>query len=168
MSNITLENMTEELLDTEKLDVTIKKVTIEDISEIQSMMTDMNSFILNELKNSPYAKIDESPYVEDVTFDHISSILEELYTIIKDGTIIGYAQFGRNSSTNLHIYSLFVKSEYRGNGIGKITLQRITNYAKSNGYITITIRSVVSNIPSMNLYKSFGFEEYHVSLVKNI
>lgn len=164
--NISLEEMLEEAFDNKPV-VSFRKPTVEDMDEISNMMDEMDKFILSEYLKSPYAEgINKDSYSGKTTISDIEAIFKDLIIILKGEEVVGYVQFAKNSNENVHISSIYIKEEARGDGIGKRVLEFVELYAKKSGMKTVTIRCITTNVPAITLYKNFGFEEYHVSLVK--
>ena len=53
---------------------------------------------------------------------------------------------------------VFIKANYRGQGIGKQFLNWLTAYVTSNGYISLELNTYVQNYPSHKVYYNEGFE----------
>lgn len=56
------------------------------------------------------------------------------------------------------IKRMFVKSEYRGKGLGKLILDQLIMDARSIGYTTIRLDSPKFSIAAHRLYQSMGFQ----------
>jgi ribosomal protein S18 acetylase RimI-like enzyme len=68
---------------------------------------------------------------------------------------------GRKNRHKGHILSMYVQSELRGQGIGKILLQEAITQAKRLGGVEQLHLSVVTtNAAACSLYRSMGFEVY--------
>ncbi|NHC35032.1 GNAT family N-acetyltransferase [Scytonema millei] len=62
-----------------------------------------------------------------------------------------------------YIRSMYVKQQYRGQGIGKLLLGKLIDIAKAINEIEILLLDVVTNnMPAEQLYLSFGFQVYGI------
>lgn len=59
----------------------------------------------------------------------------------------------------MEIDNIFVKEEYRGQGIGTKLMSYLVSEAIHNKVVNVTLEVRVSNIVAINLYKKFGFHE---------
>jgi ribosomal protein S18 acetylase RimI-like enzyme len=65
----------------------------------------------------------------------------------------------------LHLETLAVSKNERGNGIGSKLLQFVLNYALSEGFSRIKLEVVETNPRARQLYERFGFEEVGIHKV---
>ncbi|MBU0467007.1 MAG: GNAT family N-acetyltransferase [Nanoarchaeota archaeon] len=82
------------------------------------------------------------------------------------GKIVGYitASFqGKTPYTKTKkksaIDDLFVLGEYRKKGIGKALINKTLDLSKSKGIKIVSLSVSSSNLPTLKLYKRFGFKE---------
>jgi GNAT superfamily N-acetyltransferase len=92
--------------------------------------------------------------VNPVAFCHVAEI---------DGEIVGIAIWFLNYSTwlgktGLYLEDLFVKPEYRGQGIGLEFMRTLAKLCIENGYERFQWWVLDWNEPSINFYKSIGAE----------
>ncbi len=74
-----------------------------------------------------------------------------------DGQVIGFL-CAHEMDRDLHIEELAVRHEWQGQGIGRQLMQTMVEYARRNGFRSVTLttfREVVWNEP---FYRSMGFE----------
>ena len=70
------------------------------------------------------------------------------------------------------LYDLFVKSEYRKKGIGRMLMNASKNFAEKNNISGIELSTAISNGTAQNLYESLGYERdleyynYYLSIKK--
>tara|TARA_B100001741_G_scaffold56796_1_gene44453 strand:+ start:898 stop:1356 length:459 start_codon:yes stop_codon:yes gene_type:complete len=70
------------------------------------------------------------------------------------------------------LYDLFVKSEYRKKGIGRMLMNASKNFAEKNSISGIELSTAISNGTAQNLYESLGYERdteyynYYLSIKK--
>ncbi|OKH52711.1 GNAT family N-acetyltransferase [Calothrix sp. HK-06] len=84
-----------------------------------------------------------------------------------DKKIIGIIAFHQESRIKTkhkaYIRSMYVKLEYRRQGIGELLLTELIVKAKATNEIEILLLDVVtSNVPAKQLYLSFGFKIYGI------
>ncbi len=87
----------------------------------------------------------------------------EVIFAIKDGVEVGFALFFHNFSTflgraGLYLEDLFVKPEYRGDGIGKQILKQLAKIAVERGCGRLEWWCLDWNKPSIDFYLSLGAE----------
>jgi len=79
---------------------------------------------------------------------------------VKDDTILGFV-VGRveRSGKRLvgRIYTLNVRPELRGKGIGKLLMEIIEDSFKKEGCEEIILEVAVDNLPALNLYRRMGY-----------
>ena len=78
--------------------------------------------------------------------------------------VIGYIVYFFNFSTfvgreGLYLEDLYIKPEYRGNGIGKKSFEVLVNIAKENKCERLEWTCLDWNEPSIKFYKSIGAEQ---------
>ena len=75
----------------------------------------------------------------------------------QDGKVVGYVVGYRSAENEGHIFSVGVKEEYRGRGIGTGLIHAICDIFVANGlrYARLEVRN--SNTIAQKLYKSIGF-----------
>lgn len=66
------------------------------------------------------------------------------------------------------VSELFVEEEYRGQGIGKMLMEKMENYFRETGCDDIMIESIFPNKNAQGFYKSLGYKERSVELLKEL
>lgn len=98
----------------------------------------------------------------------------DLVAVDDDGTICGFAavNFGvTDQLTGLpeaYVSELHVWPEYRPRGVAKGLLEMAEAFAVQRGVTHISLQVAASNMPSVQLYKSAGFVEDTMKMVKRI
>jgi ribosomal-protein-alanine N-acetyltransferase len=97
--------------------------------------------------------------------EHNSLLYMSLYEMARDGflvakqdgKIVGYVVGYRSAENEGHIFSVGVKEEYRGRGIGRELIYTICSifFAKGLKYARLEVRN--SNKKAQKLYNSIGF-----------
>ncbi len=104
--------------------------------------------------------------VEEEAFsDHNSLVYMSFYEMVGDGflvaeenrKVVGYVVGYRSAEGEGHIFSVGVKEQYRGRGIGTQLIHSICDIFVANRlkYATLEVRN--SNIRAQKLYRSIGF-----------
>lgn len=124
------------------------------------------ALILSFIKElAEYEKLlDEVVATEDLLKEWIfdKGKAEVLFAMV-DGKEVGFALFFHNFSTflgraGLYLEDLFVKQEYRGQGIGKAFLKKLAEIAVERGCGRFEWSCLDWNQPSIDFYKSMGAE----------
>ncbi|MDR2183070.1 MAG: GNAT family N-acetyltransferase [Clostridiales bacterium] len=81
-----------------------------------------------------------------------------------DGKEVGYAIFCQNFSTflgraGMYLEDIYVRPEYRGQGIGKATFVQLVKIAKERGYGRMEWVCLDWNTPSIEFYLKLGAEQ---------
>lgn len=94
----------------------------------------------------------------------------------QDGQLIGFIAIRKElkdfeliniENPGLYISDLIIDPEYRGKGIGKALLKKAEEYAKSLGLSHLRLGVVAKN-PARKFYKKEGFNEYDITMVKEL
>lgn len=100
----------------------------------------------------------------DMTFDEAlqSPELITLFMVKKEEKVIGFA----NLMTIFSIWShgkalilddLYIKEEFRGNGVGRFVMQYIEQYGKDHGFKRLQFQSEYSNPEAHKFYSKLGY-----------
>jgi GNAT superfamily N-acetyltransferase len=87
----------------------------------------------------------------------------EVIFALADGKEVGFALFFHNFSTflgrgGIYLEDLFVKSEFRGKGIGKAIFKKLGAIARERGCGRLEWWCLDWNQPSIDFYRSMGAE----------
>ncbi|WP_374722226.1 GNAT family N-acetyltransferase [Peribacillus tepidiphilus] len=63
-----------------------------------------------------------------------------------------------NNPDKAYIFGYYVRSDYKGKGIGKKFLREVYSILKNDGFSYICLTVNVKNIPAVKLYEKEGFE----------
>jgi GNAT superfamily N-acetyltransferase len=82
---------------------------------------------------------------------------------VDDGLVVGFAVWFLNYSTwtghyGVYLEDLFVRPEYRGQGLGKSLLARLASECVSHGYTRLQWSALDWNSPAIGFYTSLGSE----------
>lgn len=137
----------------------LKKATLEDISVLNEMFTELYRF---ETRFDPNSKID-LVFTEYINEFKINSDLNLIYIAYEDNKPVGYIQgYYVFNVTHLfktyYINTLFVYEEYRNRGIATSLINTFIDEAKKNDCKYVTITNYADNIEAKKLYSKFGFD----------
>lgn len=128
------------------MDIKIEKMTISDLKNIKDILqTEFDDFwnykILEEELNSSnshyiVAKAENELGTEIVGFAGIKVILDEA-----------------------DVMNIVVKNSKRNNKIGSLLLEHLTSLSKKLNCKSLSLEVNEDNLPAINLYKKFGFEQ---------
>jgi putative acetyltransferase len=111
-------------------------------------------------------------------FDEELFQLEEMYSFPngaivlskKEKTFTGCVAVRKKENGIAELKRMFIKEDYRKEGIGALLLQKALEIAKELHYKKIRLDTLDTMTPAINLYKKFGFyeiEPYYFNPEKN-
>ena len=121
-------------------------------------------------------KIEESVFAHPWSLESLKTLLLDdksvAFIAVDSNAICGYC--GLNTILDEgYITNVAVLESYRRQGIGKLLVNALIDFAKENNLAFLTLEVRKSNIPAINLYKNNGFEEvgerknYYTSPLEN-
>ena len=140
--------------DITKSAVLIRPATQEDIQEILSLIAE-----LAEYENALHEAQATAEQITENFFCPNPKVFCEI--IESDNQIAGLAIWFLNYSTwtgthGIYLEDLFVRPQYRGQGLGKSLLKYLAKKAVDNGYARFQWQVLDWNEPSIEFYKSLG------------
>ncbi|SRR5260221_3550370 len=134
----------------------------QDKKELRQLVIESNLYQKGSLEKE---SLDTEKVKEQTSslFDGVLKHPEDQHYIVADaeGKLVGFIlvevsgmYVGRSS-----IDDLYIQSEYRNKGIGKVLLQAAFEWLKSKGAKRVGLGVHKSNEVAIKLYKSMGFEE---------
>lgn len=142
-----------------KLNFTISKAMLNEISEINNMLTDL---IQDERKNYD-SNINENYKVEEFYEKSIDDDNKIILVARENNIILGYVYGFIQDKGNLYnnkiskLYALFVKEQYRGNGIESSLIKEFINWAREKRVAYIELSVCKDNTNAISLYENEGF-----------
>ena len=99
--------------------------------------------------------------------------IESVWTAYLDNLPIGCIAYRKKSDEIGEVKRLFIKSEYRGNGISKKLLDTVESYAKEQGCHTLFLDTRITLEPAVSIYRNFGFsivfqQGLYIQMEKNL
>ena len=137
----------------------ISKAMLNEIPEINKMLTDL---IQDERKNYD-SNINENYKVQDF-YEKLIDNDNKIILVARDNDIIlgyvyGFIQDNGNLFNNkiAQLDALFVKEQYRGNGIARSLTKEFINWAEEKGVAYIELSVCKNNTNAISLYENEGF-----------
>lgn len=66
------------------------------------------------------------------------------------------------------VNNMFIKSECRGYGVGKLLINDFKKYCISNGIKNLIVTASAKNISAIDFYRKNGFKEFNITLTTEI
>ena len=98
--------------------------------------------------------------IKEIDKKSISPYLHRI-EYVQDDNILGYLEYSIIYD-RMEIDNIFVKEEYRHQGIASKMMNYIIEIYKNNNLNNITLEVRVSNIKAISLYKKYGFKEVSI------
>lgn len=116
---------------------------------------------LIEVNSRNYTPQEINRYLEHFTPETIMRLPGERNMLVAEGTegVVGTASlgtFGEVEDNNWTVFTVFVKTDCHGRGIGRILMDEVEELARSKG---ITELIVPSGLTARNFYKKLGYSE---------
>lgn len=138
--------------------IRVRHATEKDIPEMLSIYNDI---ILNTT-----AVYDYKPHTLEMRQAWYRSKQEQGYPVFvadEEGAVVGFSSIGPFRNWAAYKYSvensIYVKSDMRGRGIGKLLIPPVIEAARQLQMHTVIAGIDATNESSIRLHKSFGFEE---------
>ncbi len=138
------------------MSIIIQQATVENLPKILEIVNDA---IANTTSNYNY----EPQTIEDQTkwFNDKSKKNFPVFVAMLNNIVIGFASYGtfREKIGYQHTveHSVYIDANYRGKGVGKILLQTLIDYAKTQNLHTMIGCIDASNNESIAFHEKFGF-----------
>lgn len=96
----------------------------------------------------------------------------EIRSMINDaGEAVGHAWFtieDRDAGRVVFIYDIAVDEAHRRRGYARLALAEVASYAREHGCAGVMLHVFGYNTPARELYRSEGFEETNVMMLKRV
>lgn len=108
---------------------------------------------------------------------HCTAPRGQIYVAAHDQTLAGYiaiiddvppAGADDEQAPYTYINDLVVLPEYRQQGLGRALLEQAETYARARGATQLRLRALSKNQPAARLYRTLGFTDYRIELVKRL
>jgi GNAT superfamily N-acetyltransferase len=94
-----------------------------------------------------------------------------MYAIEEDGRDVGRVCVGQRQLQErrvLWVWDVFVDEEQRGRGLGRAAMQLVEAQARRLGLARVELNVFGGNDAARGLYRSLGYEEWAVSMAKDL
>ena len=96
---------------------------------------------------------------------------QEIRAMVAAGELVGQAWFTieqRDPGRVVFIYDIEVWEEHRRRGYGRLALGEIEAFARQRGCVGVMLHVFGNNTPARTLYRSAGFDETNVIMLKRV
>ncbi|HTI09897.1 MAG TPA: GNAT family N-acetyltransferase [Puia sp.] len=137
---------------------TIRSARESDLPEILAIYNDI---ILNT--TAVYQYVPQTMEMRRAWYETKLKDGHPVFVAESEGRVVGFSSYGPFRAWAAYKYtvenSVYVAADQRGKGIGKLLITPLIDTAKSNDLHAIIAGIDASNIGSIKLHQSFGFEE---------
>lgn len=155
-------------------DIEIKKVTLNDIDQLQKIgrQTFYETFSAGNSEENMTKYLDEAFSIEKLTTELIDNNAEFYFAILGDN-VIGYLKlnFGQSQTElqddkALEIERIYVLKDFHGKGVGQILLDKAIHIARQKNTDYVWLGVWEENPRAINFYKKNGFVEFDKHVFK--
>ena len=155
------------------MDVTIREVKESDFQLVRKYTVETGWTSISESERKELDREKWTKHILEV-FEKLSKRETDKIFVAEDEShaFLGYLWVGEGSNmlTGLkhgYIYDVFVKKEFRGQGLGRTLLEKAQSYCREKGYSRILLTVCVNNVNAVGLYNKMGFktEQMHMGKV---
>lgn len=152
--------------------VIIRKATVNDLYDIQILN---NQLFKLEKENFDPTLVENWPLSEEGK-KYFENLIEEAYVIVAvlNNEIVGYLAGSINEQGSYEeiqygeVNNMFVNSEYRGYGIGKLLINDFKKYCISNGIKDLIVTASAKNTNAIEFYRKNDFKDFNITLTMNV
>lgn len=143
----------------------MKGITMQSIIKIIEYQEKYKNEIIEHIRTiamDEFEYNDWQDYFNRMTFEEYKNEGSKFWIALNEkeevvGTIGGL----KVSNKEVKMCSLYVKQNYRKQGIAKELYQLLIDFAKQQGYQKITLRTFFKFVNAINFYEKIGFEKYN-------
>ena len=164
----------------------IREMIPEDRNEINEMQFELQRFFseIDQTRESLlYQSINDAHHYMQKMIDDTKSMNGKIFVAEKNNIVVGFIQgviiehkkgedkiydLSHNPSKEGWIGLLYVKPDYRGNGIGQELLGKMKDYFIVQGCTCIKLLVLSDNANAMGFYKKSGFIAHDLEMVMKI
>ena len=152
--------------------VIIRKATLDDLFEIQNLN---NLLFKLEKENFDPTLVEDWPLSADRK-NYFKELIENNFVVVAiiNNEIVGYLAGSINEKGSYEeiqygeVNNMFIKSECRGYGLGKMLINEFKNYCSSNGINNLIVTASAKNVNAIEFYKRNGFDDFNITLTTKI
>jgi ribosomal protein S18 acetylase RimI-like enzyme len=139
-------------------DPNFKLATSDDIETLIVMMRDLYA-------HDGLAPLDEASARRALRGVISDDTIGRVFLILLANEVAGYAVLTFGYSLEFHgrdafVDEIYLRAEYRGQGIGKLALQFLTEICAENGVNALHLEVERANTSAQAVYRKFGFEDH--------
>ena len=164
----------------------IREMDIKDREDIDRMQFELQKYfseIDRTHESLPYKDMDDAHHYMQKMLDDVKNMNGKVFVSEEDGQVIGFIQgviiehkkgddeiydLSHKPSKDGWIGLLFVKSEFRGSGVGRELLDKMKDYFKSEGCTSIRLLVLSDNIHAVSVYEKSGFLRHDLEMVLKV
>lgn len=152
--------------------VVIRNATLNDLYEIQILN---NELFKLEKENFDSTLVENWPMTKEGE-KYFKVLITEAYVIVAvlNNKIIGYLAGSLNEKGAYEeiqygeVNNMFIKSDCRGYGIGKLLINKFKKYCVSCGIKNLIVTASAKNTNAIEFYKKNGFNDFNLTLTLDI
>ena len=152
--------------------VIIRKATLDDLFEIQNLN---NLLFKLEKENFDPTLVEDWPLSADGK-NYFKELIENNFVVVAiiNNEIVGYLAGSINEKGSYEeiqygeVNNMFIKSECRGYGLGKLLINEFKNYCSSNSINNLVVTASAKNVNAIEFYKRNGFDDFNITLTTKI
>lgn len=152
--------------------VVIRKATLDDLFEIQNLN---NLLFKLEKENFDPTLVEDWPLSDDGK-NYFKELIENNFVVVAiiNNEIVGYLAGSINEKGSYEeiqygeVNNMFIKSECRGYGLGKMLINEFKNYCSSNSINNLVVTASAKNVNAIEFYKRNGFDDFNITLTTKI
>ena len=92
-------------------------------------------------------------------YNDIGREFEVFYCLVDNDMVIGTVALKKIDDSEVELKALYLHKDYRGKGLGSLLMSVSVNEAKTRGFKSIVLDSMLKYEDALRLYEKFGFEK---------
>ena len=152
--------------------VIIRKATLDDLFEIQNLN---NLLFKLEKENFDPTLVEDWPLSAEGK-NYFKELIENNFVVVAiiNNEIVGYLAGSINEKGSYEeiqygeVNNMFIKSECRGYGLGKMLINEFKKYCSSNSINNLIVTASAKNVNAIEFYKKNGFDDFNITLTTKI
>jgi GNAT superfamily N-acetyltransferase len=160
----------------------IRKAKLKDAPAVLELWKEFMGYQAEMLAEKDYRMkphLEKKKNAPEIFFKYLNKCLKSkdyLVNVAEDkGKLVGYNLLGIKNNVPIfriektgHFHDLFVKKEYRGKKISSMLKEEAVKWFKKKGVKYLSIDVYSGNEHAHNIYKKWGFFDYHIGMRKRI
>lgn len=117
--------------------------------------------IINHISVEDFISLRQTANFQSLSYEQAKQVLERTAYIAAaylDGKTIGVTRLLFDYGTDAYITDVIVNPEYQGHGIGRLLVEDVLNYIRSNSFSEVRVAcNLYANQGKETFYKKLGF-----------